>query len=746
MKTGRMLGNLMKILLFTPFFFGCLGLFAQQQEKGSLLLAKIEGSVNFYEPDGKRMEANSFKEGDALPLKYFAETEEGSTLLALLSNGTLVTLRENTRMKVGEFSQSPFEQKNIKMADLQEEPSESQVTIDLDFGSLVVKTKKLNWRSNLNIHSPVGVAGIRGTEFQMAMSPNSGVDLDVTESVVAFTPPGAPQAIPVSEGKGLSVSPNGVAVPRPINPVVAQEITTINQTAVEATESVSLDTVESSGSAESEEGNQDSEESGEDSDASDSEDSGEKDGGESDDGMGNQEDSGAGSSSVNDVLENNSDLQQVRKSGKLSENSKAMSKFGLSVDQTDRFHSLSDSAQSNLLLEDRGVVHRVLSMDGFLKEEADIFFGYGASTRIQILGLEDPTMIALLRERVDEDLLVESLMALNLNLSVSELVPDTVESGDIDQRASQLSDRLREGGNEEVMEDLLERGGGVLTDDLLREGEVADSILRDYELGVTDPASSLSLTEVLSNPFYEELSALYRELELDGLVGGLGSVYAGRNLIVSENAAALVPYFGEGVTTLVISASQDLELESNFDLTDLLPEGSTFLVMAGGNLNARPGIEVNLLSQNLVVATRQDLAINDVALHAKDEVSVRGVRDVTINKLKIGADSLVTLKARRDLNVDGLSFSRDVSRIVMEASTLRLKNINFPAASAVQLNSLKGPIDGRYPNFGISVPAVEQIGRVNFIQNISVGGNAVMNRQAFDQHGASIQIGKILRP
>ena len=115
-------------------------------------------------------------------------------------------------MKVGEFTQSPYEQKNIKMADLQEEPSDSQVTIDLDFGSLVVKTKKLNRRSNLDINSPVGVAGIRGTEFQMAMSPNAGVDLDVTESVVAFTPR-CPQAIPVSEGKGLSVSPNGVAVP-----------------------------------------------------------------------------------------------------------------------------------------------------------------------------------------------------------------------------------------------------------------------------------------------------------------------------------------------------------------------------------------------------------------------------------------------------------------------------------------------------------------------------------------------------
>ena len=77
----------------------------------------------------------------------------------------------------------------------------------------------------------------------MAMSPQSGVQLDVTESVVAFTPPGAAQAIPVSMGNGLSVSPAGVAVPRPINPVVAQQITAINQAAVQATENVSLDAV-----------------------------------------------------------------------------------------------------------------------------------------------------------------------------------------------------------------------------------------------------------------------------------------------------------------------------------------------------------------------------------------------------------------------------------------------------------------------------------------------------------------------
>ena len=278
---------------------------------------------------------------------------------------------------------------------------------------------------------------------------------------------------------------------------------------------------------------------------------------------------------------------------------------------TKRFHSFSDSAQTNVLGESRMVVHRVLSMDGFLKEESDIFYTYSATTRVQILGLEDATMIALLRQQVDEELLIESLSALNLDLSMTSMVPETVATSQTDIRTSQLSDKLREAGNEEVMEDLLERGGGVLTEALLREGEVADSILRDYELGVTDPAMQLTLNDVLDNPFYEELAALYRELELDMLVAGQGSVYTGRNLIVSENAQALVPYFGNGAQTMVISASKELSLEKDFDLSALLPAGSSVVVMAGENLNIRPSITINMSAQNLVVAARQDITINN---------------------------------------------------------------------------------------------------------------------------------------
>jgi len=74
-----------------------------------------------------------------------------------------------------------------------------------------------------------------------------------------------------------------------------------------------------------------------------------------------------------------------------------------------------------------------------------------------------------------------------------------------------------------------------------------------------------------------------------------------------------------------------------------------------------------------------------------------------------------------------------------------LSNIDFPSATTVNLNSLKGPIDGKYPNFGTNISASDQIGRVNFIQNVSAGGtqNVMLDRATFDQYGTDITIGKI---
>ena len=110
---------------------------------------------------------------------------------------------------------------------------------------------------------------------------------------------------------------------------------------------------------------------------------------------------------------------------------------------------------------------------------------------------------------------------------------------------------------------------------------------------------------------------------------------------------------------------------------------------------------------------------------------------------ELSASNLATLKAAKDLYVDGLRFNQDLPKIVMEATTIRLMNVDFPANAAVNLNSLKGPIDGRYPNFGTNLPAAQQLGRVNFLQNVKAGGNLMYDRPSFDQFGNKITIGKL---
>ena len=147
------------------------------------------------------------------------------------------------------------------------------MVIDLDWGSMVVKTKKLDKKSSFDINSPVGTAGIRGTEFQMSQNPGTGVQLDVTESTVAFTSPGGAPT-PVSQGNGLDVSSTGVSTPRPVNPAVAQNIGATNQAATQVTGDISLGTVSDAMS----EATVSVEESGRTEESSDSGDSKESDG------------------------------------------------------------------------------------------------------------------------------------------------------------------------------------------------------------------------------------------------------------------------------------------------------------------------------------------------------------------------------------------------------------------------------------------------------------------------------------
>jgi hypothetical protein len=759
-------------------------LWSQQTDnnRGAFILISKQGDVRYLNAENQEMP--KVVVGSIIPSTYLVVTGEGGSLVGLLSNGTLLTLDQNTQMKVASFKQKPFKDDGRKLTDLAGEPSSSEVLIDLDFGSLVVKTKKLKKESSFNIDSPVGVAGIRGTEFQMASNPGQGVQLDVTESTVAFTPPGGGE-IAVSQGSGLSVSPSGVATQRPVNPVVATKIVATNTAAVEATQDVSMGEVVAAVEQtlmSPEESSMESTDSEFKKSESENEEAIEPEGPEvelekeeeRESGNNNLEKSSpsekteqpdskqqqpqkdkSGSNSIRESkrTEKGRSNQQAVQSDKsmLLENNpelkknQSLAKFGLSRLQKERYDRLSSSAREEILQEKPGVVSRLLGLPGFEKMQADLFFSHDRETRDLLLLMSDEVIVTLLDPTVDKALLKESLQKIVRGTTPPGSLPSVSPSTAINNRAVELGDRLMERGDSDLMDELLEMSNGSLNEEWLKVGEVAEVLTRRLEVGDFSGVDTVLADDFWGNPFFLEVANVYDQLELDALVNGAEKVMGGDHLIVLENANAFGSHFSNGVSEVLL-VSRDL-IEFNGDFTWSTPEneGARLVVMSGGELKLSDGATIRSVTSDLVLASRENLLLNQVILEGANEVAIRGMRDVELNDVTMRARMLATVKARRDLNVNGLNFNQDISRIVMEAQTMRLRNVNFPGMAQVRLNSLKGAIDGRYPNFG-NVSAAQQIGRVNFIENVRSGGNLLFDRPSFDLHGKNIEIGKIARP
>mgnify|MGYP001452030255 FL=1 len=126
------------------------------------------------------------------------------------------SILSNSSLRISSFKQNSFDPGDQKLGELNSEPSLSSTDLSLEFGDLVVQTKKLNRRSSFNITSPIGTAGIRGTEFQLSQSVNGQCKLDVATSTVSFTNLQGVTST-VSNGQGLDIAPAGGMSERKIN-------------------------------------------------------------------------------------------------------------------------------------------------------------------------------------------------------------------------------------------------------------------------------------------------------------------------------------------------------------------------------------------------------------------------------------------------------------------------------------------------------------------------------------------------
>ena len=811
----------MKYFSITPLFlflslagvgWGQGGENANPSSKGAVIVVAIKQPVLFFQASGipslEKIEIGSILfEGKS------AMAGKGGSLTLLLSNGTLVTMESETKMKIGLFEQKPFDSANLKVSDLEGEPSNSKVEIDLEFGALVVKTKKLKRSSSFAINSEAGTAGVRGTEFQLSQAPGSGIQLDVTESTVAFTPPGG-QPVPVSQGQGLDVSASGVVSSRPVNPVVAQNVSAKNESATQASGEVSLGSVseamteatttasepagesspfdsssetsdssepESSDPAPAEPAGEEpmsddpapAEESSEDSsEASESGESSESGSLEPDSGDSSaptesepaaasepapESSSSASSSStdlelpaaepatgmVDDVLEQNPDAKETRKSGKTSAFARRLAELSLDAAQIEKFYTLSDSSQNSILNLETDKILRLLSLQDFGTARADVLFSYAPDTRSLLFQLENIPLLAVLDQAIDEFLLLASLNDAGISAAQSSQLPEEPTLSEVQQKVLLLGNELRATGNLEIFEEIQKLSDGVWTDDWIRVAQVGNQLSQDYDFR-KDLATLQALdgTEALTNPFFVEVSTLYDTLLLDQIDGGSNpAVVGGSTLTLGAESYDLSALLGDK-SSLLLGASESLILGGQIIFNTGSATAPRILAVSGGTIQVGADTSIQSVVGDLVLSARQDILLQNASLESAREVAVRSLRDLQLNQVSIQASSLVRLKASGNLDVDGLQLSQSLPSLIMEATTIRLSNVDFPSATSVQLNSLKGPIDGSYPNFGTSIPLSEQLGRVNFLQNVSSGGNPLIDRPSFDQFGSNITIGK----
>jgi formylglycine-generating enzyme required for sulfatase activity len=173
--------------------------------KGCVFILSLEGNVEVFDNpfeegsfggsyiNGKYLEPRKAKGrkpkvGESIETGGVIITKTNSQAVLLLTNGTLATLNENSRVVLENLWQTPLKPSRKKVTELKEEPSQSRTALGLNFGELIVDVKKLNKSSSFLVHSPLGVAGIRGTQFRFSSKDNS-TTLSVTEGLVEYLDP-----------------------------------------------------------------------------------------------------------------------------------------------------------------------------------------------------------------------------------------------------------------------------------------------------------------------------------------------------------------------------------------------------------------------------------------------------------------------------------------------------------------------------------------------------------------------------
>lgn len=197
---------------------------------------------------------------------------------------------------------------------------------------------------------------------------------------------------------------------------------------------------------------------------------------------------------------------------------------------------------------------------------------------------------------------------------------------------------------------------------------------------------------------------------------------------------------GDRSRVFAFGASDDVFVEGDVSITNQGHRSSDQALAIGGGGNVIiHDADLSYDGANLGLGAGGTVQIVKSSISTKGHLAIGALDRLVIEdvQLSAGEGSRVLLYADNTADFTGLGFSEGLRQVYVEAGTINLRDVNFPAGSEVRLVSQLGSLDGKYPNFGAI-----QSGRVNFLQNVSYGGkeNVMHDKFTFDLFGQDISI------
>lgn len=174
---------------------GALGA-ADTKAPANVIAIQVVGTVTV--AHGKGAEPGPLASNAVLAAGDIVETAPAASVTLVLPNGSTVALKEKSRLAITLILQSPFAAPDLVIYDhTKPEPSTSSTSLELMFGELVAKVRKLLPGSDFSVKTPAGQSGVKGTEFELAYAEDAAGEatyrLSTASGLVEFAPvEGAP--------------------------------------------------------------------------------------------------------------------------------------------------------------------------------------------------------------------------------------------------------------------------------------------------------------------------------------------------------------------------------------------------------------------------------------------------------------------------------------------------------------------------------------------------------------------------